>query len=472
MKKLLFFFSVMALAHSAFAADEAEIKTHAELRTRYWNMMMPNGNESPAGFNGSNQTFQQRNLLGITMRKGEKVGAQLTLINNFNFGNDIRNGTDNTMNTSTGAYSNDGIGTNENMLMVNEAWGWWKASDSVTLRFGRGGFTMADGSVISRFDWSKNPYSFDGAMLGWDLESVALGFSAVRIADLATGTGAGKTEINDPQVNAFTISADAKNLPEWLSVAHLDLMQINTDQSTNAALAGLGKNEQRVDVALKGAAGSIDYRLDGGIETGNLINNGADTSKLSLSANMIDAMVGWSMPDMMKFHIYANYHTDTGDSDVQDSAGPSFVGADNKWNHYDSFFYDEHNFGGMMDILAWGNLTYIQGGVSVTPADGTDVGLKYTQFTRTSTKDNVVEAGMNGSGLITGLVPGDTTSSDLGSEIDVYADHNFDNGFSGLLIAGWYAPGTYFKNGTNTAGGTGTISKTITQVMLQGKMTF
>ena len=474
MKKLLLLISVIALSASAFAQSETEMKTSAQLRMRYWNILDQYG--TTGAMNGSEGYVDQRGMLTTTMRKGERLGAQVTLIQNTRWGNALANSNNYNAynNLPTGGTANstmatpNGIGDASNMLLVNEFWGWWKASDSLTLRLGRGGYTIADGSAVSRSDWNMVPYSFDGAMAQWDTEPLTANFFIVTLEQLGRGAAApaGTINLNDPETNIYGVSLDAKNLPGWLSVGNLDLLDLSGAQSgTNVAT--LGKNVQHIGISAKGMSNNVDYHLDAAYQMGKLTDAGTN---IDYSANMFDAQVGYMVPDAMKLHVFLNYHMDSGDNDANTITGANPAGADNKWGRYDSLFYDAHKFSGMMNMLAWGNLSYFKIGAGVTPMDGTKVCLQYLSFSRSNKNDDITPGDM-GRVAFSKFI-GDAThyaasATSIGSELDLNISHKLDNGFKAQLLAGAFMPGSYLKAATNSP-----VNSTITQVMLGGTMNF
>src|SRR5690606_23151470 len=101
---------------------------------------------------------------------------------------------------------------------------------------------------------------------------------------------------------------------------------------------------------------------------------------------------------------------------------------------YDAFFYEKHNNAGLMDILRWGNLNYIQAGVSLKPMDNTTVDVRYLMFKAVEKAD--------GTNFGTGYtLTTDNTKDDIGSEIDVAVTHNYEGGFSITARLGQFMPG-------------------------------
>src|SRR5690606_35815724 len=139
-----------------------------------------------------------------------------------------------------------------------------------------------------------------------------------------------------------------------------------------------------------------------------------------ISASMIDAEVGYSMPATMGLRVHVGYHTDTGTA-----AGTT----DNET--YSGFHYDMHNNAGLMDRFTFGNLTYMRVGAAVHPSDDVTVGLEYFMFSQTEADQAVDANGVNAN----------TTEDELGNEIDLVVTKKYSNNFSTMLRYGMFQPG-------------------------------
>ncbi len=373
MKKLLFAFASLALLTSANAQEGADVKWNAEARFRFTNVENAGGTESA----NNNQTVQ-RTKLGATMTKGEDLTATVTLINAATWG--------------TLPTGNLTPGNTDNDLMVYEAFVFWKAMDNFALKIGRGALDLADGTVVARNDWEQTPYTFEGVYGAYFTEWANIGLFGVKGAEEgdATNTTAGYAA----DINFYGVSLDFKNLPEWLKMANFHAMQSNATNLPSTTGNAMDK-KLRMGVTVKGDTAGVDYRATYAMYTGETNFAGAGNANAAAAADheasMMDAEVGYTLPDVMNLRISALYHTDSG----QDGS--------NKNTEYDPFFYDRHNNAGLMDIMTWGNLTYMKVGVALEPMEMTRVGADYYMF----------EA---------------TEGTDLGTEIDVWAVRTLSNG--------------------------------------------
>ena len=92
---------------------------------------------------------------------------------------------------------------------------------------------------------------------------------------------------------------------------------------------------------------------------------------------MIDVQLGVTLEDSNNMNFYVGYHTDTGNDDATSS----------DIEQYRGFYYNRHEFAGLMDVVEFGNLTYIHAGFSMDPMENLTLGLKYHIFTATEKED-------------------------------------------------------------------------------------
>ncbi len=447
MRKLLAIVSVLALGQAANA--ESNFSTSAESRTRVQNDM----NTSAAKDGGITQNeWEHRLKLGLGYNLGEKLSLNTTLIHNaiWGQGNAYRAGDAAGASPVTGDDGpgiRNGVGDAQNMLLVNEFYTTWAISDSTSLRFGRGSFTLADGSVVSENDWERNPYAFDGAMITHDMEFGRLSGFFVKFADLARGENA----IEDPEVNAYGLSLDIKAVPDAIKMLNLHAIKVNQDELDASTMAG--QDIMRYGVTVGGETSGVDFNFTYAMVSGEHVSerlNRGSAGNQDISSTMMDLKLGYTLEDVMGLRVGFDYHTDSGSSSAT------------KDETYDSFYYQMHQNAGKMDIFRWGNLTYMGVNLSVKPMENTTVGVDYYMFTRTEKKDNTVNLGRNANGFAgVGILVAD--EDDLGTEIDVWASHKYDNGLEIKARYSMFTPGDAFK---------GSAEDTYSLAFLEAKATF
>jgi len=460
MRNLVALATLLAFAPLANAADgKGEFSMNGEYRIRYQFDQAWKTADKDADTNRS--TVYQRFKVDTGFRASEKFSAQLSLLANSILGNFNSSG-------DSGTAIPDGTGDGQNMVLVNQAYGMWMINDTWSLKFGRGGFTSADGSVISQNDWQNTPYAFDGILANMEKENFRLGIFAVKAIDaVAAQSGGGYTAPNgndDPEANFYGLAFDWKALPEFLKTANVHVMQVNKDlmgYTTLDTAYNAGKSEMRYGVVLAGDMSNFDYKLNYAAHNGEAKTGVPALPKVDLSGMMYAVELGYSMPDLMKSRFHVGYHSDSGDKNS--------AATDDKSEEYDTFYYEKHGTSGLMDVVAWGNLTFIKAGYTLSPADNVDVGLHYWMFETTEkgsggAGDASANAGNNG-GIITTSRSATNDATELGSEIDLAVTKKYDGGLSISAWLGMFMPGKYVKNELGK-------DDTYNQIFVEGKMTF
>jgi hypothetical protein len=504
MKTMIAMITVLTI--SPFAQAEEEVKGQvieklnitAEYRARYQFDQSPTGIKEDASGNnkqpGNQDAVAHRFKLGTTFKSSEKLSATLTLLHNANWGaTDLNGDSTSTGHSPTGDDRAIPNGTNdaENMLLVNEAYGVWQVSDSMAVKFGRGSLTLGDGNLISANDWQATPYAFEGVIASYMTEAADLAVFAVRYAEWQRGSN--EKHNDDPESNSYGMSVDIKSLPEVFKLVNLHVQQNDLDEIYCAEATSDGgacdpagtasllprASTLRYGAAIAGQTGGFDFHLNYEAEQGN---TRLGTLEGSIAASMYQVELGWSLPETMNTRIYALYHSDTGDdnNNVGGDSNADTSEDDVSRQRYDGFFYEQHRNAGLMDVLAWGNLTYYSLGFTMEPLSEFYFGVHYHVFSRTTVDDSVqfqgANTGFNGSGNGGLLSNGYSAAADvdeelaIGQEVDVVITQNYDGGFSLTAQAGVFMPGAHLKNAEATADES--IEEAYTQIMVEGLMTF
>jgi hypothetical protein len=406
-------------ATAAHAQDATEFKNGGEFRVRYENFFNKSGSEASA----AEQHTDARMKWDMNIRKGEKLQAHVTLLHNARFGGALPD-----MNTGTQAsYSPTGT---QNVLVVNRAWGWWRASDAVSFKVGRIGIEFADGAVFSENDWENVPYAHEGLDIAFDTSFAMFNVYGIKVAELGAGGGN-----SDPETNLYMATADLKNMPQAIKMANIHLL----DYVSNSTGTG-GANWQHVGLTVGGDVAGFMYKVTGAFQFGKSLNDVvAPTTEQTLSANMFDVMVGYGLPETMGLKISAGYHMDSGDDS----------GTDDKNNAYQTLFYDKHNYAGLMDVVEWGNLSYWNINASIMPMEDLEAGVGFYMFSKT--KSGGATTFGRGIAMPAGNT-GNTAESDLGSEIDIFANKSYGPDLKIGARYSMFNPGSALKNvGTGQA---------------------
>lgn len=461
MKKFVAIAALMATMPSAFAADgKMDASVNAEYRLRY--QYDGDGRKFNNDKNTPLSSVFQRVKIGGTFKSGEKLSAHVSLLHNALWGQYDDLTATNASTHDTGTAYTQGITNNQNMMLVNQAYATWILNESIALKVGRGNATLGDGSIISANDWMAQPYSFDGVLAHYEQEMFRASLAYVKAIDnvseklnpLSPNGGSASANAADPEVKFYSASLDWKALPEVIKMAHLNVVKVNKDQmkfsiDPNNTLIP-SNDETRWNAVVAGDVVGLDYKLNYGFYSGESVSANTETE-----GSMIAAELGYSLPSLLKSRVYVGYHVDSGDDST----------TANKKEGYDSFYYEQHGNSGLMDVVKWGNLTFVKLGWTASPMDQVDVGVHGWMFSRTNSGEKM-QRGFNQAKA--GDSNGELTAAgnqDIGKEIDLVASKKYDNGLTITSWVGYFMPGDYLKTqyGNDDA---------YTQVFVEGKMTF
>jgi hypothetical protein len=503
MKKLLAVVAMVAISGSFAKAEDkgTEFKFGGQLRERFsWE-----NNPTFLGSSANNEShFVQRNQFHVNAISGDKYQAYFNLLHTAMWGATSAVPANQYPVGAGGVPNNSNSGLQNNAVQVHEAWLWWKMNDMASLRAGRMSSTWGDGYVVSKNDWLDNPYNFEGVMSHMTFDFMDLDFGGAVIADQGVGNSTTPANIGnataipnattavaantDAQTNMYAIYASIKNMPEVLKTVDFGVIQLNGDTGVGgtavgasgiayapAMSAGNSGNTSATAVSnastagayglttitthLKGDVAMVDYRLDAAYQTGKqkgTITNvtGAVAPDVTFTASMVDLEAGFNFPEFMKARVSAGYHQDTGNDST-----------DATQNHaYQPLFYEQHETIGYSDFFDFGNLTDIYFKVTVQPEETCTYGILVNLASRSTTNaaytpgtaggaNYFINPGTVGNGTATASTAfAANNDKTLGTEVDLFAKHDYGHGFSIYAQAGYLSLGQYFKQ--NTAAGT------------------
>lgn len=459
----------------SISMEETDLKFQGQFRMRYLNLTRPTGDTDT--FEASQGFIEQRSLLGLSLRRGEPVRGYISLVHATRWGraNDTtNNGTASEAAVGNSAVGvNDGTGNSNNMALVNEAWGWWKATDSISIKLGRQAFFLGDESVFSRNEFEQFPTALDGGVVSWDFDRMVVSAFGFKLEEYARPSIGG----SDPESNLYGASVDGKELPEIVSMAHAHILQKAAQQSGIDGSRGveeLGQNIQRFGMALKLETSIWDWRLSGALVNGQMQDRSTLTSvNTSVNAYMYDTEAGIKWGEYFRTRLFVGYHYDTGDGDYQDrKTEEPASGPDRRWGRYQSLFFNRHKFSGLMDVVDWGNINYWTVGGTITPLDNMNVTLQFLVFQRSSAGDRITPGTRGRYMLGNGdtYTPGSPHSLAVGHELETHVEYQLDNGFTFHGIAGVFTPGRYLQNGLTPT--QGPIKQTYVQALAMASYQF
>ncbi len=466
MKKLIMLAAVLGLAHTAQA--ESEISTKAEYRVR---AAISQGADLQN--DSTENAVKHRFKLATEYKASDTLAAQLTLVHNAGWGaQDVvfDNGTliSDRSNVNPNNGTNDILGGSTG-LVVNEAYATWRLSDELTLKLGRGSFEGGAGTSIAANDFQDVMTAFDGVAAIYETDFARITGYLIKFADFGFDTSSSSSPNFDPEANTVGLNADLKFAPELFEFFNIGINQVRRDEYTviaefpDSALppgtpVPINRNKEtflKYSLSFKANfAEMFSFRAVYGANTGEYSDIAGD--KGDIKSNMLDLEAGVHLEDTMNLKFSIGYHQDSGDSDPTD---------DNS-EHYNSYYYDIHRYAGLMDVVKWGNLTYLSAKVSMEPLENFTIGAQYHIFTATEKEGYTdissfssgnggfrgINSSLNGISTATGgaVQAGavNAIDDDIGSEIDLYATHKYDNGLSLTARYGLFMVGDRVKNAT------------------------
>lgn len=459
----LFLLIAAGLMPQANAADDTEFRHSGEMRMRYFNDL----NSSGVAASDQRADTAMRFKYGVAARKGETLQAYVRVIHNSLLGS---------QNTQTGEFGNVGVplpagappqnleAATQNVLIVNRAWGLWKANESLSFRVGRFGINVADGAVFSENDWQPVPTAHEGLEVAVDTDfaKISAFFTKTNELSLPPVSETGRPS-SDPERNLYILTADLKNLPDAVKTANAHFVYITRDRTeppaspTATQFLNGSQTIQHVGVTLGGELSGFIYKATGVLQMGIFSRTEFEQQ---ISASMVDALVGYTNTDVSNIRITAGFHSDSGNSAGYNSA------TSEKNERYQPMFYERHDYAGLLDLLNWGNLTYWNAEASFYPAENFELGARFYMFSQSRAADPDGPAfGPRHAALYgpQGFALGERS---LGNELDAYGTKYYDGGFKVHARMSGFFPGDYFKNGTIKR------DKPIVQLMFQGAFEF
>jgi hypothetical protein len=397
---------------SAANAQETQFKWGGGLELEYESVENRNLTEE-----ATNSDFVQTTKLHVDIIKSESLMGKITLRNVALWGSD-RGFTG----TET-AYKSENV--NENILIVEEAYGVWKLSEQGALQFGRGSFELNNGELVSKNgDGGVTPISFDGILYTHDVDAVRIGVFGVRAVDdgFNYAEHSYETSAQRGEAHFFGATFEVKTLPEFLNKLNLHYVGAKANDNTDS---GITKNERSwIGLSTGGEVGVIDY-------SAAYENFEGEAGTIDREGDMFNVAAGFNMPEVKAMRFGLSYHQSSGEK----GAGDNTSLADGKSKAYDSFNYDQKRYTGSMGLVRWGNgrsttsailgagLEAIGVHFKMEPAEGMKVFADYFMFNTAEERNS---------------------EDELGQELDLGVEKTYANGFKTGLEYGMFTAGDFF----------------------------
>jgi len=416
MKKIILF-ALSFFSSLAFSAEDTKFLWDGEYRSR--GFLQENVLNSG---NSANDVFSHRLKLRAEFEPNDRLDAVVSAILFQNWGEDVR------------GFSGIREESETENFRIFEAYGEWHLSSAFFLKFGRWALDFGNGALISKNLDDDVPYSFDGVMLGYDASNFELRIGALRVSDWPASLGF----TADPDSSAYFTSI---NLKSWEPVFEFFQIYFFREQKDGYNNATTGRSieaesSNHFGVSARGKYEKFFYTAD------YVQYSGEFTSlNQNIDGNLLHLKAGLTLKEKDDFKLYLVFHSDTGDDDS--TAQSEF---------YRPLYYNHHKYAGVLDLLSFGNLTYVGLGSSILKNDKNKFSLQALSFSRTSDSDGTRGISFDGSGGATGFISDDIVGNtsnvddpDLGLEIDFIYNRDFDSGMSLEFITGVFFVGEYLK---------------------------
>ena len=290
---------------------------------------------------------------------------------------------------------------------------------SLTLRPGRQQFLFGKQRLVSPLPWANTQRRWDGASAilntrGWTIQGFWSQFSPVQ-----------KYDFNDPDSQTQFYGMYATTKFENLNNLGLDLYVFGLDRDDIVSFNGTTGREERYTIGGR-VFGNIadtgfDFDLEAAYQFGSV---GAG----DVRAFMVGSEVGYRFADTAwspRFSIGFDY-----------ASGDNAPGGDVET--FNQLFPLGHAYLGYMDFIGRQNIIDLNAGVSFKPMKKMTVAVKGHLFWRADDNDALYNAG---GGVIRAGAFG--SSSEVGQEIDLTFNYQFNRHIKGLLGYSHFFPGDF-----------------------------
>lgn len=339
---------VASLAGTAFA-EGTDVKVSGEIRIRdEWK-----NNYTDFNNDGRDQTnmITQRTRVNVDAKIDEKTKAYVSLENNRNFG------------SSGPAFANtagDSVGIYQAYVVLDKLF-----DQPLMFKAGRTKISLGAQRLAGANDWGPGQ-TFDSLILGYNVDAVSVTGFALTGVDRSAAI---ITPNNNGTLNG--IYATVKSIP----VTGIDVYAIQKND-----IASLGESFFTYGARVNGTAMNIDWDVEAALQSGD------HATSIKKEANAVWLVAGYSLPDVAKLRIGAEYDMLTGDKSSSADKNEGF----------DQLFYTKHSTStqhsvyGVTDYVetVGAGLKALSVNVSAEPVDGLKLLAEYWSFDSNTGNDD------------------------------------------------------------------------------------
>ncbi len=417
MRKIILL-SILAFSSPVFSAEDTKFLWNGEYRSRglFQENVLNNGR-------GGLDAFSHRLILNAEFEPNDRLDAVVSGILFQNWGDDVR------------GFAGIREESDLDSFRIFEAYGEWHLSTAFFLKFGRWALDFGNGSLVSKNMDDNLPYSLDGVMLGYDASNFEFRLGGLRVGDWPSSLGF----TADPDSSAYFALINLKSWEPVFKFFQIYLFRQQKDAYSNASNGSsiAAESSNYFGVSAAGEYNKLFYTTDYITYSGEFTDTNND-----IDGFMAHVKLGVKAREKNNLRLFLTYHFDTGNDGSTANTDES----------YRPLFYNHHQYGGTLDLLSWGNLSYFGLGVSLEKNKKNKFTLQALSFSRSSNDDGVRSIAFGGFGdsdaFINSDISGNTsnvTDKDLGLEVDFIYSRDFDSGVSLEFLAGAFFTGDYLK---------------------------
>lgn len=318
-----------------------------------------------------------------------------------------------TTNTATGIPSQSSGSTVDPALGVHEAYVNYQPNEDFSLKGGRQVLSYGDELIIGALEWNNVGRSFDAFKARY---SYAGGFSDLffsKIIDNNTVTPNNGGDVNlYGFYNSFDLGEAAKSVDAYIFWKQDSSTTPTSAVGTLAPTTNLGLFGLRAASHIR----SLDYRIEGTIETGSAVDQGK-------GAQQIDGELGYSFESSLKPRLAAGYF---------------YAG-----RNYNQLYPTTHKWLGYADVVGRRNIRGFAVHASAAMSDDFGVKIDFYSFSRASNSSPAYKK-LDTTKAI-GTASG-SSSKALGLEWDVTLTYKLSKPVTLLAGASYFRSGSYITD--------------------------
>ncbi|MCB9072341.1 MAG: alginate export family protein [Bdellovibrionaceae bacterium] len=326
----------------------------------------------------------------------------------------------------------------QNNFLIQQAWGDWKVSEFLNLRFGREAIQVGRGLVYGYNEWENAPTYYDGFSTIFDWDVLDFSIHALKLYQLDKVTNV--STASDPDVTNFILDVNLKQISDYIRMANFNFAQIHSDigQIPNTTTILNKQSIQRFGFDL--VTDGVNFRTGA---TLNYVTGTEITPAKSMTVKqfLVDGEARYMQPDWYRLNAWFGAHYDSGDKDASDNVN----------EQYEPLNYNFHINAGRLDLLKFGNLTFFRSGFSMAFFGDWDLGIEAFVFRKTVSNG---ATNFFRTPMATQFSAGTYqlgADKQLGTELDLWITRTFSSGVNLDITLNYFNPGQAFHKATNTA---------------------